>query len=114
MSGTGSLTYCQWIRVCHRMYNVERFVVFCVLICLCLPYSEQCSARSEEVDRKANDEVNQNPFKNYLGKRIKQRKFNSPKDIVYGFKPVNVLKTFLDKIPGNKLAKLSSSSNNQP
>ena len=83
------------------MYHSERIVVFSVLICLCLPYSEQCSARSEEVDRKANDEVNQNPFKNYLGKRIKQRKFNSPKDIVYGFKPVNVLKTFLDKIPGN-------------
>ena len=83
------------------MCQSERIVVFSVLICLSLPYSEQCSARSEEVDRKTNDEVSENPFKNYLGKRIKQRRFNSPKDIVYGFKPVNVLKTFLDKIPGN-------------
>ena len=85
------------------MYQSERIVMLSVLICLCyLPYSEQCSARSEEVDRKTSDELSENPFKNYLGKRIKQRRFNSPKDIVYGFKPVNaVLKTFLDKIPGN-------------
>ena len=84
------------------MCQSERFVVLSVLICLSLPYSEQCSARSEEVDRKTNeDKKEENPFKNYLGKRIKQRRFNSPKDIVYGFKPVNVLKTFLDKIPGN-------------
>ena len=85
------------------MYQSERIAVLSVLICMCLPYSQQCTARSEEVDRKViEEEVSENPFKNYLGKRIKQRKFKSPKDIMYGFKPVNVLKTFLDKIPGKK------------
>ena len=83
------------------MYQSDRIVLLSVLICICLPSSQQCSARSEEVDRKViEEEVSENPFKNYLGKRIKQRKFKSPQDIVYGFKPVNVLKTFLDKIPG--------------
>ena len=106
MSAPGSITHChsQWIRAKpeERMFKtIKSVVVAASILIVCLPYSEQCSARNEKVDKKATEKVTENPFKNYLGKRTKQRKFfSSPKNILYGFKPVNMIKTFLDKIPG--------------
>ena len=49
-----------------------------------------------------NDEpiIVENPFRRHLQQSFVNKKFNPPQKVLYGFKPVNLLNTFLDDVPG--------------
>ena len=68
------------------------------------PPALACTTRAGDTavsDRK--QENSKNPFKVQLERRFKLRNFDPPQKVLYGFKPVNILKTFLDDVPGMKL-----------
>ena len=68
------------------------------------PPALACTSRAGDTavsDRK--QENSKNPFKVQLERRFKFRNFDPPQKVLYGFKPVNILKTFLDDVPGMKL-----------
>ena len=68
------------------------------------PPALACTTRAGDTavsDRK--QENSKNPFKVQLERRFKFRNFDPPQKVLYGFKPVNILKTFLDDVPGIKL-----------
>ena len=69
-----------------------------------LPLSQQCTSKANDVTKKADVDddsiLAENPFRRHLEKSLVNKKFNPPKKVLYGFKPVNLLNTFLDDIPG--------------
>ena len=71
---------------------------------LLLPLSQQCTSRSNDVTKKVDNEeesiIPENPFRRHIEQHLVKKKFNPPKKVLYGFKPVNLLNTFLDDVPG--------------
>ena len=80
-----------------------------------LPLSHQCFSRTSEALDKVDDNNDNsdsdegNVFRKHLVNKFrkkatpKQRKFEPPEKVYYGFKPVKVsaLNSFLDSVPGN-------------
>ena len=76
---------------------------------LLLPLSQQCTSRSNDVTKKVDNEeesiIPENPFRRHIEQHLVKKKFNPPKKVLYGFKPVNLLNTFLDDVPGTNKEK---------
>ena len=86
-----------------RMTPTTHIVIVFSVLSVLVSISEACNSlvsSSEKADTDEEEAVN-NPFREHLEKKFKRKKQFAPpgpKDVVYGFKPVNtILSSFLDQ-----------------